>query len=302
MDSSNTSEEEICSICQKNFGKKEFDKKEQISASLDNRNILSYLQSELKVIITIPAYNEEKTIGKVVRRIKEIMDNTKYCYSYIVLVVNDGSTDNTAKYAREAGAFVFSHKENKGLAETFRTEMKICIALNGEIIVHTDADGQYKAEEIPLLIEQVEEGHDLVLGSRFKGTIENMPRMKKLGNRAFSFVLSILTRKRISDGQTGFRAFTREVASNIEIISDHTYTQEQIIRATQKRYSIKEVPVFFAKRNDGKSRLMRSPFDYAFKAWKNIFRIYFNKKSSFQKKITQREKLRPNKKIYGKIN
>lgn len=234
------------------------------------------LEYGMKVIITIPAYNEEKTIRDVISKIKVVMDQTKYCYSYLIIVVDDGSEDKTVEEATKAGACVFSHQENKGLAETFRTEMKICCELGAEIIVHTDADGQYKAEEIPLLIEQVENGYDLVLGSRFKGTIENMPFTKKAGNRAFSIALSLLTRRKISDGQTGFRAFTRKVAEEIQIISDHTYTQEQIIRAAQNNYSIKEVPIHFAKRNDGKSRLMRSSLDYAFRAWKNILKIYFS--------------------------
>lgn len=242
-----------------------------------SRSIVESLEYGLKLIITIPAFNEEKTIGDVIQKIQEVMDQTKYCYNYLVLVVNDGSDDETVKEAANAGAFVFSHQENKGLAETFRTEMKVCCELGAEIIIHTDADGQYKAEEIPLLIEQVENGYDLVLGSRFKGTIENMCFMKKVGNIAFSIALSLLSRRKISDGQTGFRAFTRKIAEEIQIISDHTYTQEQIIRAAQDNYSIKEVPIYFAKRDNGQSRLMRSPFDYAFKAWRNIFRIYAKK-------------------------
>ena len=243
-----------------------------------SKNDIKRLEYGLKVIITIPAYNEEKTIGDVISKIKEVMDQTKYCYSYLILVVNDGSEDETVEEAAKAGVCVFSHQENKGLAETFRTEMKLCCELGAEIIVHTDADGQYKAEEIPLLIEQVENGYDLVLGSRLKGSIEYMPKINKIGNKAFSFVISLLTKQKITDGQTGFRAFTRKIAEEIQIISDHTYTQEQIIRAAQNSYSIKEVPVYFSKRNDGESRLMRSPLEYAFRAWKNIFRIYFNKK------------------------
>ncbi|MEK6869427.1 MAG: glycosyltransferase family 2 protein, partial [Nanoarchaeota archaeon] len=119
----------------------------------------------------------------------------------------------------------------------------------------------------------IENGYDLVLGSRFKGTIESMPLMKKIGNIAFSKVISNITGMEISDGQTGFRAFTRRVAESIKITSGHTYTQEQIIRAVREKFRIKEVPVYFAKRKD-KSRLISNPFDYAIKAWINIIRIY----------------------------
>jgi len=233
------------------------------------------IEHGLKVVVTIPAYNEEDEIGNVIKNVRSVMDETKYCFNYIVLVVNDGSTDNTAEEAAKAGAIVYSHKTNKGLAEAFRTEMKICCDLGTEIIVHTDADGQYKAEDIPDLINQVVKGYDLVLGSRFMGTIEGMPKMKRFGNKAFSRLISLLTRRRISDGQTGFRAFTRKVAEEIPIESTYTYTQEQIIKACKNDYKIIEIPAYFAKRDNGPSRLMKSPFDYAIRAWRNIIRIYF---------------------------
>ena len=227
----------------------------------------------MKVIITIPAYNEEETIGKVVRDIKQAMSKTKYKHS--ILVVNDGSKDKTAEMAGKQGAIVYSHPYNYGLAEAFRTEISKCLELGADIIVHTDADGQYKAEEIHKLIEPIEKKEaDLVLGSRFKGKIEEMTWMKRMGNRAFSRVISNIIKFRVSDCQTGFRAFTKEVAQKVPIISDHTYTQEQIIRAVREKFRIKEVPVYFAKRISGESRLMSSPFQYAAKAWVNILRIY----------------------------
>jgi hypothetical protein len=107
--------------------------------------------------------------------------------------------------------------------------MRECLKRNADIIVHTDADGQYSANDVPILIKEVVNGADLVLGSRFKGGIESMPWLKKLGNIAFSKVISKITGFRISDCQTGFRAFTKEVAEQIQITSFHTYTQEQII-------------------------------------------------------------------------
>lgn len=227
----------------------------------------------MKIVVTIPAYNEGKSIGKIVQDIKGVMNSSKYKRNYKILVVDDGSKDNTAKAAKNHGAVVFSHPRNYGLAETFRTEIEKCLKLNADIIIHIDADGQYLPREIPKLIEEVENGYDLVLGSRFKGKIEYMPLIKKLGNRAFSKVISKITQTPISDGQTGFRAFTKEVAKKIKIISDHTYTQEQIIKAIKQKFRVKEVPVYFAKRN-GKSRLISNPFGYAIRAWINILRIH----------------------------
>lgn len=199
------------------------------------------------------------------------MDSTKYKYQ--VMVVNDGSRDRTAEISRSLGAFVYSHPVNFGLAEAFRTEIEKFLELNGDVLVHIDADGQYLPSDIPRLVAEIEKGYDLVLGSRFKGRIEYMPLVNRMGNVAFSVVVSQISGARISDAQTGFRAFTHEVAEKIKIRSDHTYTQEQIIRAVKAKFRVKEVPIYFARRH-GRSRLIKSPFSYAMRAWVNIFRIY----------------------------
>lgn len=225
----------------------------------------------MNVIVTIPAYNEAKTIGILINRIKTVMQKGRYKYK--ILVVDDCSKDKTAKVAKESGAVVYSHPKNYGLAETFRTEIEKSLQLNADAIVHIDADLQYKPEEIPNLIREIENGYDLVLGSRFKGKIESMPWVNRLGNIAFSKVVSQMAGMKISDAQTGFRAFTKNFAKKIVIRSDHTYTQEQIIRAAKNKFKIKEIPVYFAKRN-GKSRLISNPFSYALRAWINILRIY----------------------------
>ena len=225
----------------------------------------------MDIVVTIPAYNEEKTIGKLIEKIHKVMKTNRY--NYKVLVVDDSSKDNTAKVARKSNAVVYSHPKNYGLAETFKTELKKSLELNPNVIVHIDADFQYLPEEIPKLVAEVKKGYDLVLGSRFKGKIEEMPLIKRLGNIAFSKVVSQIARLKISDAQTGFRAFTKEVAEKIRIRSKHTYTQEQIIKAVLAKFSIKEVPIYFAKRN-GKSRLISNPFEYAAKAFINLIRVY----------------------------
>ena len=225
----------------------------------------------MRIIITIPAYNEEKTIGFVIKKIHEVMKSNRYDYK--ILIVDDGSKDDTRKSAKKFGAFIYSHPKNYGLAETFKTELKKALELKADVIVHIDADGQYQPKEIPKLINEIKNGYDLALGSRFKGTIESMPLIKRLGNMAFSKVISNITRTEISDAQTGFRAFTKEVAEKINIISDHTYTQEQIIKAIRQKFKVKEVSIYFAKRKD-KSRLINNTFGYAMRAWINIIRIY----------------------------
>lgn len=226
----------------------------------------------MKLVITIPAYNEEKTIGSTIKDIQKVIRQNKY--NAQILVVDDGSSDRTAAIARKLGAVVVSHPMNYGLAETFRTEINKCLELKADVIIHIDADGQYLSDEIPLLINQVKKGADLVLGSRFRGNIEGMPFLKRIGNKAFSKVVSNITGARISDAQTGFRAFTAEVASKIQIISNYTYTQEQIIRAVKTKFKVVEVPITFKQRIHGQSRLMSNAFDFAIKAWINILRIY----------------------------
>lgn len=225
----------------------------------------------MKIIVTIPAYNEEKSIKEVISRIKKVMNYNGYQYE--VLLVDDGSKDKTAKIARKSGAIVFTHPKNYGLAECFKTEIQKCLERNADVIVHIDADMQYKPEEIPKLLKEIKNGYDLVLGSRFKGKIEHMPFIKRTGNIIFSKVVSQISGINVSDAQTGFRAFTKKVAKEISITSNHTYTQEQIIRAVKQKFKVKEVPIYFAKR-DGKSRLITNTFGYAVRAFINVLRTY----------------------------
>ncbi|MDP3728024.1 MAG: glycosyltransferase family 2 protein [bacterium] len=222
------------------------------------------------VVITIPAWNEEQTLGAVISEIILIMDQSKYKYK--IHVQDDCSIDTTAKLAKKYGAIVHSNERHKGLAETFHEEIKHCLELNADIIVHTDADGQYPAEFIPKLIEEIEKGNDLVIGSRFAGKIEDMPLIKRLGNMAFAYVFTQLCHTKITDSTTGFRAFTKNVAKDIHFSTDFTYTHEQLIRAARLKFQIKEIPIYARKTRE--SHLMKGPFDYAMKAWINIFRIY----------------------------
>jgi len=227
----------------------------------------------MKVVITIPAYNEEKSISKVIEDIRKTMRKTRWKYE--IIVVDDGSTDKTAEVAKQAGATVFSHPYRYGLAEAFRTEMEKVMKRKPDIIIHIDADGQYKPEEIPKLIEPIFKNKaDLVLGSRFLGFIEEMPTLKRFGNKLFSKTVSQICGVKITDSQTGFRAFTREFAEKVKIISRHTYTQEMIIKAIREKFRIKEVPVHFVKRKYGESKLISNSFEYGAKALTNIFRIY----------------------------
>ncbi len=233
------------------------------------REILDLGKKFVKIIITIPAYNEEKSIAKVLQEINLVMERTKWFYQ--MLVIDDGSTDNTKEIAIKNGATVISNKINLGLANTFRREMEICKNLNADIIVHTDGDGQYPPKHIPKMIESVLDGNDLVLGSRFGNGIYDGTIGRKLGNLFFAKVFCLLFRKNINDTTTGFRAFTKEIAQ-LPIKSKFTYTQEQLIRAIRSRKSVKEIPI--QARKTRKSRLFGNILEYFYRAAITIIKIF----------------------------
>lgn len=223
----------------------------------------------MKIIIIIPAYNEEEYLGKTLEEIKSVMDFYKY-KDYEIHVQNDGSTDMTAEVAELYGAKVFTNPSNLGLARTFKEECKN--ARDADIIIHTDADGQYKAQYIPLLIEKMREGNDLVLGSRFLGEERYSGSiLKRFLNPLFSRLMSFIVKKKITDFTTGFRAFNQKVAS-LEIINTFTYTHEQIVRAIKSGLKIKEIPI--ETNPTRKSKLFKNPLDYAIKSFVNILRVY----------------------------
>ncbi len=225
-----------------------------------NDQLLNELRNE--TIAVIPAHNEEETIFEVVQKTLK--------YASKVIVVNDGSEDLTAKKARAAGAIVLENPRKMGLCYTMLRGLKAASQVECQYIVTLDADGQYLPEEIPHLIYPLYQGQaEVVLGSRLKGNVEYMPRVKKFGNWAFTKVLRKLSGIPISDGQTGFRAFKKEILKEIIPLHyvKHTYTQQQIIIMGIKGITVREVPITFLKRSHGSSRLISNPFQYAVNGW-----------------------------------
>jgi len=224
-----------------------------------------------KILVTIPAFNEENTIKETIDEINAIMENRNY--DYLILVVDDGSSDKTAAIAKSLPhTNVVSHPINKGLAETFRTMMKVAKSIdNIDIIINTDADGQYPAKHIPAMVDKFNEGYDLVLGSRFNGGKYSGSIGKRLGNIMFSKTFSAMLKVKLTDTTTGFRAFNKKVAS-LPLINKFTYTQEQLIRSAKAGLKIGEVDI--ETRETRPSRLFSNPFNYAIRAWTNILRIY----------------------------
>ncbi len=190
-----------------------------------------------EVFIVIPAYNESSSIGKVIGQIK------KQGYERIV-IVDDGSKDNTAKTAEKRGAVVLKHLINRGQGAALKTGIDYALKQGAEVIVTFDADGQFLAKEIKKLVNSLDRKTHVVLGSRFLGNAQNIPFMKKLILKIGIIVVRILYGIRVTDSQNGFRALTREAAEKIEISSNRMEHAGEIMHEIVKNnLSYKEVPV-----------------------------------------------------------
>ncbi|MEM4251554.1 MAG: glycosyltransferase family 2 protein [Candidatus Bathyarchaeia archaeon] len=200
------------------------------------------------MICIVPAYNEETTIGTVVKRARD--------HANLVLVVDDGSTDMTSKAAREAGGKVVAHITRLGVGAALSTGLKLALRDGAEIIVTLDADGQHDPGEIPNVISPLlERKADLVIGSRLHAENSQMPHYKKLGNKILSKLTSLACGTTVTDSQSGFRAFTREVAEIISYSStDYGWASEMLILLSRRGVRMAHVPVkalYFKKRVRG---------------------------------------------------
>ncbi|MCX6776183.1 MAG: glycosyltransferase family 2 protein [Candidatus Micrarchaeota archaeon] len=230
----------------------------------------------MKLAIVIPAHNEEKTIGKVIREIPRRIPEIK---EVEVIVVDDGSTDRTVSEALKAGADRFvQHKVNKGLAVSFRDGLDAALESGADIIVNTDGDFQYNQGEIPTLIKPIMDGKaDLVLTDRNVWNLRHMPVSKKIGNKIATYIVRFLAGFPVKDAQSGFRAYSRETALQLNILSDYTYVQEMIIQAVFKKMKIAQVPCDFRAR-EGESRLISNIWSYAKRAGLTIVLTYVHYK------------------------
>lgn len=227
-----------------------------------------------RLVIIIPAYNEEKNIGRVIRDIPDDLPIKRE-----IVVIDDGSGDNTRESAKSAGAHVISFASNRGLVAAFNKGVEYALSREADIIVNIDGDGQHNPSEMMKLIQPILDNKaDIVIGSRFIGDYKHPSFIKHIGNIAFSFTISKLLGQKITDAQSGFRAFTREVAEKIDIKKGYTYTQQMIVQAEYHNFKILEVPIEARERAYGKSKLMKNPFSFAYNAWRillTIFAIYY---------------------------
>ncbi len=239
----------------------------------------------MKLIINIPAHNEEKTIGKVIKTIPRQIFGIK---TIKVLVIDDGSVDNTRREAKKAGAdYIISNKTNRGLGYSFQKGINTALEYGADIIVNIDADYQYNPKEIPKLIEPVLKNKaDMVIGNREIKRITHMPLIKKYGNLALSKFIRSLLNVEIQDVFSGFRAFSRSYALKIQINSNYTYTLENLLQAVFYEARIKEVSIKFMRRKHGNSRLIKSLMRHLLYSGSTILKMYV--RYSFQRFLKSR--------------
>ena len=196
----------------------------------------------MRLVVTIPAYNEAPWIGTAIRAIPRQVAGFDHVE---VLVVDDGSTDGTGKAAREAGAdHVVRHHSNRGLARAFSTGMQRALALGADVIVNTDADNQYVADGIHDLVRPIVEGDaELVVGARPIADMAHFSRTKRLFQRLGSWAVRRASGTDVPDAPSGFRAFTASAAQRFVILSRHTYTLEMLIQAGNSGMRVESVPV-----------------------------------------------------------
>jgi glycosyltransferase involved in cell wall biosynthesis len=226
----------------------------------------------MKLVILIPAFNEARNIEKVIQNIpRKIIgiDEVK------VLLVNDGSTDQTIDRAVSGGADrIISHDTNAGVGAAFMTGIRNAILMNADIVVTVDGDSQFDSTQIGKLIAPILNNQaDVVIGSRFKkGRPKNMPKIKFFGNKIFTRLVSSLVQQKFTDTQTGFRAYSKKALLNISVVNDFTYTQEVLIDLKFKGLQIAEVPVRVTYDDKRKSRVVKNIFSYSSRALAIIIR------------------------------
>ncbi len=228
----------------------------------------------MKLVVVIPAFNEEKTIGKVIDKIPKSIDGIDKVQ---ILVVDDGSVDKTSFIAKQKGCTVVSHTRNKGLGKAFNTGIENALKLGADIIVNIDADDQFDPSEIPKLIKPIlENDADMVSGSRFKNkeSISEIPFIRRWGNRAFTWFVNRLTGQEFTDTQCGFRAYSKEAALRLNLFGKFTYTQEVFLDLVNKEMRIKEVPIKVKYFDGRKSNISGSLIKYVFQALLIMFRTF----------------------------
>lgn len=226
----------------------------------------------MKLIIQIPCFNEEDTLGSTVRDIPRRIDGIDRVE---ILIIDDGSTDRTVSLARDLGVdHIVRNKHNLGLARAFIIGIDACLKREADIIVNTDGDNQYAGADIPKLIKPILDGRaDIVIGNRKPHKISHFSPAKKALQRIGGLSVRWLSGLNIRDPVSGFRAYSRDAALALNIVSEFSYTIESIVQASSLHFSITSVPVA-TNRTTRESRLFKSVPQFLRQQLSTLFRMY----------------------------
>lgn len=226
----------------------------------------------MKLIIQIPCYNEAETLNIALSELPRELPGFEQVEW---LIVDDGSTDDTVRVAQENGVdHIVKLKQNQGLAKGFMAGLRECLKQGADVIVNTDADNQYCAADIPLLVQPILDGSsEYVIGERPIEDTAHFSPLKKMLQRLGSWVVRIASGTAIPDAPSGFRALSRECAKNLNVYNNYTYTLETIIQAGRKNISVTSVPI---RTNEDlrPSRLISSVPTYIRRSIFTIVRIF----------------------------
>ena len=219
----------------------------------------------------MPALNEEATICEVLNSIPKQFDGFQ---KLELLVVDDGSSDNTINNARSCGATVISHNKNKGVGIAFQTALNYSLKAKADILVSIDADGQFDVTQIRDMVKPIiERKADFCIGNRFyNGSPKKISGIKFWGNKQVSKIVSFISNHKIHDASCGFRAYSRDCLFRLNLQGSFTYTHETILELLQKGYTVAQVPVRVFYHENRVSRIADNIPQYAFKTSKIIFK------------------------------
>jgi glycosyltransferase involved in cell wall biosynthesis len=226
----------------------------------------------MKLIIQIPCFNEAPTLAIALAALPRRVEGFS---SVEWLIIDDGSKDNTIEVAKQNGVdHIVRHVGNKGLARAFMTGLDACLRLGADVIVNTDADNQYNADDIPALtLPILQNKAEIVVGARPISVIAHFSPAKKILQRLGSWVVRAASDTDIPDAPSGFRAMTRVAAQRLMVFNDYTYTLETIIQAGQKNMAITSVPIRINE-DLRPSRLVKSVPSYVRRSMVTIIRIF----------------------------
>lgn len=226
----------------------------------------------MKLVIQIPCYNEEKSLPVTLKGLPDKIDGID---EIEVLVIDDGSVDNTVKVAEELGvSAIVSLGNNKGLAKAFIAGINKALDMGADIIVNTDADNQYNASYIKDIVKPIIENKaDIVIGTRPVSEIKHFSLLKKMLQKLGSFVMRLVSKTDVKDAPSGFRAFSRNAALQLNVFDNYTYTLETIIQAKAKGLVVQSVDVE-VNPELRKSRLFSNMFQYIRRSIFTMLRMF----------------------------